>query len=411
MIGNEMDIRKTPRWQEAWQRYNHLHTGSVFSIIGTSPIMGTTLEELDQELAEILAGCPEFFPVWFHRGEYMLRTGKTSEGEDFIDKGFHHIVNIIRDEEEFRRTLSGRTENLEKLLRYDLAVKYLEKTIRLFPDTAAFYDELAFYILQVPDRDNKDALRWQREALEIEPDNDYFINNLGWVHLVTGNYQEARENFQKAIEFNIDNPSACENRETAEYMHEHRLTYSEYLLRPADMDVLNELFQAADFQGVAELCQVYNTDRREAFKIHHLQKKSLPSHEILNILQPFKLFMNTLEKLLDDEIFLYENMNLLQDKFKYFLYQFLLSSVNVDEPLLEDISRSLTVFYDFLSQSRLITNDQYKRFTGLFTPFIKEFSRKIYDFNRVRHDVRLNEEERQKTIEQLFGLHSQEFNN
>ncbi|UCH93086.1 MAG: tetratricopeptide repeat protein, partial [Candidatus Aminicenantes bacterium] len=381
----DSDIRKTPPWREAEQKFNQVHTWSVFSIMGVSPTLGPTLEELDQELTEILAGCPEFFPAWFKQGEYMLRIGETAKGEEFIDKAFNHLVNIVREEEELRQMLSPRIENLEKLLRYDLAVKYLEKAIRLFPDTATYYDDLAFYILQLPDRDNSEALRRQEEALEIDPGNDYFVNNLGWVHLMNGNYQQAQEYFQKAMEFNPDNPSAWENLEAAEYMDQHRLTYFEYLLRPADMDMLNDLFKAADFQGAAELCQVYNTDRREAFKIHHLQKKNLPSHEILNILQPFKFFMNTLEKRVDDEIFLYENMDLVHNKFKYFLYQFLLNSDNVDELLLDDICRSLTVFYDFLRETNLLTTDQYKRFVGLITPLIKEFSGKIDQFNRVRH--------------------------
>lgn len=403
-IRKEYDIRETPEWQDAGQRYSKFHTWHAFSIMGAVPVMEYTLEELDLELAEILQGCPEYFPAWFHRGEYLLRAGKTPKGEGFIDRAFNHMVNIIEDEEEFKRTFSGRIDNLEKLLRYDLAVKYLEKAVRLFPDTASYYDELSFYILQVPDRDNSEALRWQEEALEMDPGNDYFVNNLGWIYLVMENFHEAKENFQKAMEFNPDNPTAWENLEAAEYMEQHRLTYYEYLLRPADREALNELLAAADFEGVAEICRLYNADRREAFKIHHLQKKSLPPHEILNILLPFKVFMKTLEKLADVEIFLYENMDVFHNQFKNLLYQFILNSDNVDEHFLDDICRSLTMFYDFLRETKLITNDQQKRFIGLITPLIKEFSAKLDQFNQVRHDVTLNEKEREKIIEQLFGV-------
>ena len=80
MAGYELDfnVRATPEWLEAQQRYQQLHSWSVFSVFGVSPTMGPTLEGMDQELAVILEGCPEYFPAWFHRGEFMVRVGETA---------------------------------------------------------------------------------------------------------------------------------------------------------------------------------------------------------------------------------------------------------------------------------------------------------------------------------------------
>jgi tetratricopeptide (TPR) repeat protein len=403
------DTRKTQSWKDADREYSRFHSWNVFSIFGATMVTGNTPEELDQELAGIIEACPEYFPAWFHRGEYMLRNGENAKGEDFIEKAFDHMINIIENEEEFNRAFSGRIDNLEKLLRYDLAVKYLEKAIRIFPDTARYYDEIAFYTLYLPDRDNSTALGRQLEALEIDPDNDYFINNLGWIYLMMGNFHDALEHFQKSLRFNPDNSTACENLEIAEYMAEHRINYFEYLVRPVAMGSLNELLDAVDFEGLSELCHLYKADRREAFKIHHLKNKFLSPHEILNILQPLQIFMNTLEKRVEGEIFLYENMELIHNKFKYLLFQFLLITNNIDELMLDSIGRSLIVFYDFLRESKLVNDNRYKQFAKDISTLIKEFSGKIDDFYSARHDVTLSEQDRRENIRRLFGIKSEDF--
>jgi tetratricopeptide (TPR) repeat protein len=406
------DARKTPEWGEAEQRYSQYHTHDVFSIMGINPILGITPEELDRELEAILEVCPDYFPVWFHRAEYRLRIGEGSEGERFFDKAFNHMVNILQDEGEFKQALCHRVGSLEKLLRYDLAVKYLEKAVRFFPDTAAFYDDLAFYILQLPDRHNADALRWQLKALELDPDNDRFLNNLGWVHLMMGNYKDAEDLFQKASEFNPGNSIALKNLETAEFMDKKRLNYFQYLVQPADMNELSELLEMGDFEDAAALGREYNADKVDAFKIHHLDKKTLPPHEILNVLQPFGIFMETVARIEyegsdEDEIqiFLYEDIDRFHKRFKYLLYQFIFLSEYVEEWLLDDICHSLTVFYDFLREVNRVTPDQYRRFIEHVKPLIADFSHKLAEYNHIRHDVTLDGEERKRKIIHLFGVY------
>lgn len=404
MARNSRNPRKTPEWREAENWFNQLHTMPVFSIMGGSMMPGPDADVLDSKLENLLVACPSYFPAWFYRGEYMIRIGKIAEGDKYIEKGFDQMAEVLDDEEEFERVLYQRIENLEKLLRYDLTAKLMEKAIRLYPDTPSYYDDLAYYILQLPDRENSEALRLQEKAIEIDQDDDCFINNLGWIHLMMGNSKDAERYFQKALEFNLDNPGALKNLDTAEYMREHKLNYIEYLLRPAGLDEINRLREAVDFKGAAELCREYNADRLDAFKFISLQNKTILPHEILDVLQPFRFFMNKVEQMAEEDIFLYENIDMLCDKFKLFLYRFIITAEFIEEQLLTEINRSLTLFYDFLRDGKLINGDQQKRFSDQANSSISEFSRKIADYNRIRHDINLEEMEREQAIEELFGI-------
>ena len=42
-------------------------------------------------------------------------------------------------------------------LRCDLAAKYMAKATRLFPDSAEYFDDLAFYIIQQPEGNKSDV--------------------------------------------------------------------------------------------------------------------------------------------------------------------------------------------------------------------------------------------------------------
>jgi Flp pilus assembly protein TadD len=360
------DIRGTYEWRNAQDLFKRVYSRRpVFSIIVDGPTPGASWLAIDYILRKILEGCPQFFPALFQRGEYLLRVGKTVEGEELIEKAFNNAFDILEDEEEFSETISQRTENLGELLRYDLAAKYMEIASRLFPDNAAFYDYLAFYLLQLPGTDKSSVLNIQQKALDIEPDNDFFINNLGWIYLMMGYYEEAEEYFRQAINYSSES-TAVENLETTEYMKERRLTYFQYLLRPADRDHLDDLYKSADFDEVARLCKAYNSDKVEAFKIHHLQKNTLPPHEILDTLYPLKEFLKMADESMarGEGVFLFENIDHFIEKSGYFISQLTREDEIAAQPLPDTTLDSLTVFYDSLQETNVIAPDQYTRVMG-----------------------------------------------
>jgi tetratricopeptide (TPR) repeat protein len=366
MSKEDNDIRGTYEWRNAQDLFKRIYAKRpVFSILVNGPTPGASWLAIDYILRKILEGCPQFFPALFQRGEYLLRIGKTAEGEEFIEKAFKNAFDILQDEEEFSETISQRTENLGELLRYDLAAKYMEIASRLFPDNAAFYDYLAFYLLQLPGTDKSSVLNIQQKALDIEPDNESFINNLGWIFLMMGNYEEAGEHFQQAIDYSSES-TAVENLETVRYMKERRMTYFQYLLRPADRDHLDDLHKCADFDEVTRIGNAYNSDKIEAFKIHHLQKNTLPPHEILDALYPLKEFLKMTDESMTagEGVFLFENIDHFIEKSDYFLSQLTSEDEIAVQPLPDTTLDAIAVFYGFLQETNVILPDQYTRVIG-----------------------------------------------
>lgn len=362
MSENGQDLRKTKEWRDAERLFKEkTPTRRSFSLFG----MGMVNNDTDNRLDQIEAICPYYYPVLFLRGEYMLRVGMDPEGEEYIEKAFESIFDIIDDEEEFIHEIPAETENLAKLLRYDLASKYMEKAVTLFPESAALYDYLAYYLLQQPGIDKQQVLENQEKALELEPDNDYFINNLGWIYMIYGEHEKAMELFRKAIDYSSDEHPDTENMDIAEYMQEHGINYLQYLLRPADMDEIRGLVKHHAVEEITDLCNLYNTDRLTAFKQYHVHNKTLPIPKILNTVHFVEAFLEAVNRNIDEDsftiedIFLFDHVTNFSHKTRNFIEAFIEKNDRVEDPLQSVIFDALDTLYTFMRDQGGITPQLY----------------------------------------------------
>ncbi len=395
---------KSAEWRKAEKLFSHLHASSVFALAGSGPLPYSTLEETDRDLEELLDECPSFFPALFHRAEYYLRIGRNDEGEDLFDQGYNYLIDQMNDQAEFRVFFLQKMDNLEKLLRYDLAIEYLEKAIQEYPKVAIFYDYLAYYLLLMPKIDLQKAMKIQEKALSMEPDNDCFLNTMGWIQLLQGNYNDARKNFKKALEKNKHNTSSINYLDATDYMQRNNISYFNYLIRPVDMDKMEQIAQEGEVDDICHFSRLYNTNRLDAFTMHHLHTESLLPHEILNIVHPFKDFMNAVEDTVGDEVFLYENADMLIKEARYFFFQFVVRYDNIHEHFIEDVLKSLRSVYNFFQEVQLVTPEKYQLLVERYIPVTKEFTDKIEGYNKIRYNPNLEKEEKERMVESLFGL-------
>ncbi len=50
-----------------------------------------------------------------------------------------------------------------------------------------------------------------RRALEIEPDDGFYVDSLGWVYYQRGDYRRAVEHLERAVELAGDDPTVAEH--------------------------------------------------------------------------------------------------------------------------------------------------------------------------------------------------------
>jgi hypothetical protein len=182
------------------------------------------------------------------------------------------------------------------------------------------------------------------------------------------------------------------------------MTYLQYLLH-AEPGETREFSGAGEFEDVSKSFEESNADRLKAFEMLHLQKKDLPPHEILNILNPLEIFLDIIyESLEDGAYFFFENIDLLLEKVRYFTYQFLDRTEVEGEKALDMIVRSITDFYDFLRQEKVVTQDQYNRVAEQINLIKVEFSGKLDHYYRICDDFSLDAEEKEERANELFGI-------
>ncbi len=92
----------------------------------------------------------------------------------------------------------------------DKTIEYMQKAIELNPDYAAALNYLGYTYADLGmelDRAEQLTIR----ALEIEPNDGFYIDTLGWVYYRKGDYPRAIEQLEKAVHLVVDDPVIIEH--------------------------------------------------------------------------------------------------------------------------------------------------------------------------------------------------------
>jgi len=92
---------------------------------------------------------------------------------------------------------------------YEDGLELYRAAAQRFPNTAVFWQGVgccAGHVDQI-----EEAVTASKEALQIESENQVFVNDFGWSLFQAGRFGEAREMLQKATEMDPDDDLAREN--------------------------------------------------------------------------------------------------------------------------------------------------------------------------------------------------------
>ena len=87
---------------------------------------------------------------------------------------------------------------LERLGAYEAAIEQLQQCLSINPDNAQACNYIA-YMWAEEAVNLKEAERYIRHALQLEPNNPAYLDTLGWIQYQLGNYRDAETNIQNAL--------------------------------------------------------------------------------------------------------------------------------------------------------------------------------------------------------------------
>jgi Flp pilus assembly protein TadD len=86
----------------------------------------------------------------------------------------------------------------------------MKKAIELNPKNAAALNYLGYTWAEMGVRlDEAESLI--QEALKIEPNDGFYIDSLGWVYFQKGDYKQAVDLLERAVEITVDDPTIIEH--------------------------------------------------------------------------------------------------------------------------------------------------------------------------------------------------------
>lgn len=85
------------------------------------------------------------------------------------------------------------------------AEKDLQKALELYPDQPAVLNYLGYSWVEQGINLDK-AIKMIRRAVELQPNDGYIVDSLGWAQYKLGHYQEASDALERAIELKPEDP-------------------------------------------------------------------------------------------------------------------------------------------------------------------------------------------------------------
>jgi len=358
-----------------------------------------TLEQKIGRYEQILETCPEFYPALLELGFCKLQLPEISSADQNIEQGCRLMLELS-EPEHLEEEFDGLIENLEKLWRYDLSRRSLELMLEQQPDVALWYDYIAHAEARLGQIDQ--ALGHGAGALTMEPDNLFFRTNLGWIHLIAGNLEEAGAELNEALRIAPDDAVAKGNLEIQRYLSRSGGDYQDYLLRPVDGEQLERLADEEEWQAVDELCGGFNESRLEALAQHLFLEDATRRYLLHDSLATLREFFGFVSKVYQGGYFLYEDIALVERHFKAIMHKFILKFADVDSRLIEEIYASLFKFYGFLAQRGTLSMPEFQRFQQETGEIKQELLEKLQRYNAVRHDDRISETKKEAIRDEIF---------
>ena len=396
------NIENTAEWRAAEWDYTAILANDRFPLL-SPPLIG---QKRIERLKEILAGCPEYYPVLFDLGYRYVQEGMDDNGKEYMDKGFESLKTLFNNKnvskKELIETYYYVCEFLEKYLRFEMALEYYNQLLEIENDKANVYDHISycFAYLGVLEK----AFEAQNVAIKLNDSNPRFFCNLGWVEFLRGNIDAAKDMLERALELKSNDEITKNNYDVYKLMHKNKKlkTWEDYLLRPIDYEDLDKLKRKNDFEKYSKQVQLWNSERLEAFKFHLIRNTNYSLSEKYDIMFTLNYIFDLTQELDLCDNFFYEDAAEVEFNFKLIMHKVILKTGDIDEEIFIGAYTALLEFYKFLAMRKVISSPAHRRLRKEMLELKPELIEKMNRYNEIRHNDEYSEEEKEEVREELF---------
>lgn len=389
-------IKQTKAWKNAENEYSAIYADNI---LPPQFRLGRALtnEEFIEAGQRIIGICPSFYPAYFDMGVRLLSVN-TDLAVETLDTAFEICVKID-SWSTISKVYDIFFDNLEKVFREEFVVRYALKLIGKFPDKAKLYDYAAsaFNLLE----ENDKAIEYGMQAVRLEPKNTYFLNNLGLYYLSEKNFEDAEKYFNLSIKADSDHEHPINNLADCKVMKKNNLSLKEYYLRPADHKRIEEYMNNEEWSELDEYVELMNQQKLFIFQIVLAGKYRFKVHHLPSLVETLTQFFHFVESV-SNETFVWEDINYLCQYFKQILHKFIFKHYDVNEEILKEVFDSTLMYYNFLSDNKVIKQKQFAEFKKLSSSLKNEIFDKMHRYNKIRHDPAVSEKKKEKIREELF---------
>ena len=208
-------------------------TAGLFEAEGAyaESIVRTAMGDLKQAVAALtraLEIAPGYAPAIFSMGTVEYQRGRRAAGRRL----FHSLLSCPADTTDLCNILDGAGDFLIAESLYKDGLELYRAAALRFPRVAVFHQGVG--CCAGHEGRDEEAIEASQRALDLEPDNAQFVNDLGWSLLESGRLSEAQETLSRAVAMDPEYELARENL---------RFCVTELASVPANSAKLNQALQ------------------------------------------------------------------------------------------------------------------------------------------------------------------------
>jgi len=156
-------------------------------------------------LQRALEAMPTYAPAILSMGSVLYQVGRIDEGR----KRFQSLLSLPKNTPDIGQIIDEAGTFLARFGAYQDGMVLYRTAVKRYPAVAALFQGLGYCASKAGL--HEEAVSANQQALELEPENQKLVNDLGWTLLQADRLAQARETLERAVSMDPGDELAKEN--------------------------------------------------------------------------------------------------------------------------------------------------------------------------------------------------------